>query len=258
MLSSIAIWVSLYFDRVLISQLLSVQEVGIYGIGYRLASLSSLIMMGFQTSLLPIIYSNLNRNETPKHIDKIFRYFLAIVFSFFLFLSFSVTEILEIIAPATYKNAAGLIFFLVPSIFISGMNVFVPGINIGKKTSYYIWINIMGALVNLLLNLYLIPIFGINGSALATMFSSFLVFCIQYNISQKYYYVPFRLAPIFINMMLVFAFSYCVLILKNPIISSLPMRIILFILFILSIIYSRLIDNEDFLYLKQRIKKLYN
>ena len=39
-------WASLYCDRMMIKQFLTLDDLGIYGIGFRIASLSTLILIG--------------------------------------------------------------------------------------------------------------------------------------------------------------------------------------------------------------------
>ena len=56
--SGVAVWLSLYVDRLMINYFLTIEEVGLSGIGYRLASIASLVMVGFKGALTPLIYSN--------------------------------------------------------------------------------------------------------------------------------------------------------------------------------------------------------
>jgi O-antigen/teichoic acid export membrane protein len=80
--------------------------------------------------------------------------------------------------------------FLVLSAFLSGMHVFAPGLGIAKKTKHIAVINIVGALLNVGLNVFLVPRFGILGAATATLISSSCVFGGFMIFSQRLYPVP--------------------------------------------------------------------
>lgn len=188
--SSIAVFLSLYIDRLMINHYLSLEEVGIYGIGYRLASIVGLLMIGFKGALTPLIYNNYNKKNTPKDLAVIFRYFSAAALVVFLGLSIFSKEILTIITTPAYIPASQVVIYLVPAIFFSNMYVFAPGITITKKTHFLIYINMGGALVNFLLNLVLIPLYGIPGAAIATFIGYGFVFGVHMVISQKLYFVP--------------------------------------------------------------------
>jgi O-antigen/teichoic acid export membrane protein len=69
--------------------------------------------------------------------------------------------------------------------------IFAPGLDIEKKTKTIAMINIVSAVMNILLNILLIPFLGIMGSALATLISSSLLFLIYMTLSQKIYAIPY-------------------------------------------------------------------
>lgn len=50
-------------------------DVGIYGVGARIASLVALLMVGFQSGYIPIVFHNHAAPETPLQMARVFRYF---------------------------------------------------------------------------------------------------------------------------------------------------------------------------------------
>ncbi|MDP3684826.1 MAG: oligosaccharide flippase family protein, partial [Ignavibacteria bacterium] len=48
----------LYIDRIAIKNLMSLSDVGIFGIAYRFSAIVSLVLSGFQTAMAPLIYKN--------------------------------------------------------------------------------------------------------------------------------------------------------------------------------------------------------
>jgi len=190
--SSIAVFVSHYIDRLMINHFLSQTDLGLYGIAFRLSSIVSLAIIGFQGALTPLIYTHFRSKETPANIAAIFRAFLFFAVTLFYGLSAFADEILHLLATPEYYPAANLVVFLVPGILISNMYVFAPGIGIAKKTHFSLWINVIGAITNTCLNYYLIPMFSTNGAAVATLLGFLLVFTLNVHYSQKFYPIPYN------------------------------------------------------------------
>lgn len=188
--SSIAVFVVLYVDRIMIRTLMSIDALGIYAVGYRVASIVMLLMAGFQTALTPLIYTYYREATTPQELARIFRYFIAFALGLFGGLSIFAPEIVAILTAPDYYGAAGLIPILIPAILLYRMYIFAPGLSIAKQTGIIAVINLLGAVINVGLNLALISQFGLPGAALATLLSAAVSFGIHVVFSQKHYFVP--------------------------------------------------------------------
>lgn len=194
--SGVAVWISLYIDRIMINHFLSVDEVGLYGIGYRLASVAGLVMVGFQGALTPLVYTYYRQAETPRQLARIFRFFLVFALMVFLGLSLFATDILRLLTTEPFYGGAVVVIYLVPAMLLANMYIFAPGMGIAKKTHYLIWINVGGALLNIVFNYLLIPVLGIVGAGLATMLGYLAVFAVKMMVSQHLYHVPHLWRPI--------------------------------------------------------------
>lgn len=189
--SGVAIFVSLYIDRIAIKELLGLDELGIYGLAYRFAAVASLVMIGFQSSLMPLIYKHYKEEQTPKNIAKLFDGF--VVFALFV-VSGSILfskEVVILMSTKEYYDAATLIPLLVMAVFFSNMYIFAPGMGIAKKTKTIALISVSSAIINTILNYTMIPIFGLQGAALATVISTIIVFYVRIVISNRYYFINY-------------------------------------------------------------------
>jgi len=189
--SSIAVFVATYIDRIAINKLMSLSDVGIYGVGYRFATIVSFIMVGFQGALTPLIYAHYKNKETPSEISRIFRYFLAVIIPLILLLGIFSREILMIFTTKAYYSADAVIPILAAAIVLSKMYVFFPGLSIAKKTKYIALINILVAAENSAFNFMLIPYLGIKGAAIATLTSALSSFIMYVILSQKFYKISY-------------------------------------------------------------------
>jgi len=194
--SSISVFISLYINRLMINHYLSLGEVGLFGVGFRLASIVGLVMVGFQGALTPLVFTHYREEQTPRQLALIFRVFLAFALLVFLSLSLFASEILYVMTTPAYYSAAQVVIYLVPAILLSNMYIFAPGIGIAKRTHLVLWINVGGASLNTLLNWLLIPQFGITGAAVATLLGSGCVFAAYMAFSQSLYRVPHQWRPL--------------------------------------------------------------
>lgn len=183
-------FVTNYIDRMSIRTLLSLEDLGRYGIGFRLASLVGLIMIGFSSSLTPLVYANYQKHETRAEIARIFRFFLLIALPAVLFLALFSKEMLWVFTGPAYYSAWIVMPILAPGLLLISMFNFAPGIDIAKKTKVSAMIQVATALLSVALNFLLIPWFGIAGSALATLLSGIFSFSAYMAYSQRYYSVP--------------------------------------------------------------------
>jgi O-antigen/teichoic acid export membrane protein len=188
--SGIAVFVGLYIDRLMINHYSTLDDVGIFGMGFRVASIVGVVIVGFQVSLTPLIYSHYRDPATPPQLARIFRIFVSFALLMFLVVSLFAKEILMVLTVPAYYDAASIVVFLVPAILLSNMYIFAPGTAIEKKTHLILWINVAGAVFNVFLNALLIPSFGIHGAAAAKLLSYSLVFGAYMWYSQKLYHVP--------------------------------------------------------------------
>ena len=172
--SSIAVFVNVAIDRLMINYYLSLEEVGLYGIGYRLASVSTLVLVGFQMALTPLSVSiTMNRRHHTSQLT-IFRTFLAIAVVIFLILSFRRCCPLDprhrrIMLPAKWSSS----WYCNPA--LADVHL-CAGIGIAKKTHLFVWINAGGAILNIFFNWMLIPRVGYVGAGIATLMGYACVF----------------------------------------------------------------------------------
>jgi O-antigen/teichoic acid export membrane protein len=202
-LSSVGIWAVLYVDRISINSLLGAESVGIYAVAYRVATVISVLTTGFQNALTPLVYQHHAEPETPFALARIFTRFVAASLMVLLGLSLFSREIVSRIAPSEYAQAAPLIAPLTASMLCSGVYVFAVGLGLAKRTGVLAMVNLMSAVLNLGLNLWLIPQLGLIGSALATLVSAMLGSALQFVLGHRFYPVPYPWVRVGFNVVLI-------------------------------------------------------
>lgn len=190
--SSIAVFVAMYIDRFAIKELMTLRDLGLYGVGYRLASLAGLLMLGVQAALTPLVFARYRDPETPAHLAQLFRLFVAFALLVVAGLALFAGELLLVFTTPEYVEGARVVPLLAPAILLSGMYIFAPGLGIAKRTGGIAMISTGAAVVNTVLNFTLIPFLGIEGAALASFVSGLAAFTAFMVLSQRLYPVPHR------------------------------------------------------------------
>jgi len=206
--SSLGIFVALYIDRIALKELMDLSDVGLFGVGYRVASITGLLMVAFQSSLMPIVYTHYRETNAPLELARIFRYFVAIALLICLVLGLFAPEIIHLITTPDYYAGALVVPLLAPAVLLYNMYIFAPGLAIAKQTGWMAVINIMCAIENTILNFGLIPYWGITGAALSTFISASSLFAAYMIASQRLYHVPHAWKPLGISALIVFGMLY--------------------------------------------------
>jgi O-antigen/teichoic acid export membrane protein len=188
--SGVGVFLNGYADRLIIQHLRSLAEVGIYGVGYRLAMVVSLLLVGFQGATMPLILAHHSEPSTPRDVARIFRLFSALALSAFVLLSVMGPPALHVLADPAYQDAATVVPFLVLGWLFAGMYMFAPGIVIAKDTIIAAKLTVAAGLANVAIVLALVPILGIEGAGLGTALTSLAWFAALMHASQRRYPVP--------------------------------------------------------------------
>ena len=203
--SSLAVFIYQFVDRIAIKQILSLDELGIYGIGCRIASLMGLVLFGVSTGLSPLIYHHYREAGSPREIARIFRYVMFLAFLLLLFLCAFSGPLILIFTTSKFLAAAPLIPILAATTLAFQLYIFAPGLAIAKKTTGMTIISLTVATVNTILNILAIPVFGIIGAALASLFSGLLCFVMHVTLSQKHYRIDYSLPRVVISSFIILA-----------------------------------------------------
>lgn len=188
--SSLAVVFALYFDRIALKELMGLSDVGVYAVGQKISLVVTLALVGFRSALTPLIYANHERDSTPGDLAKIFRVFCVAALAMTLCLSVFAREIVGLISSEAFHGAASVVPLLIFSVLLANMYIFAPGLELSRRTGSISAINIAVAVLNLVLNYLLIPVFGILGAALSALLAFGTGFVVYMYASQRLYPVP--------------------------------------------------------------------
>jgi O-antigen/teichoic acid export membrane protein len=188
--ASIGVFLNGYADRLAIQSKLSLADVGIYGVGYRLSLIVGLTLIGFQGALLPQVLSRHADPGTPFQLTRIFRLFCALALTVLVLVSTFADELIRLLTPPEYYAADDIVPLVVAAAFFAGMYIFAPGLNIAKRTLPVAAITVLGGLANLGLAFALVVPLGIEGAALSFLVTEMATFAALMWWSQQLYPAP--------------------------------------------------------------------
>lgn len=191
-LSSLGVIMSLLVDRIMIKEMLTFEDLAIYGVAARFASLGGLLVMGFQSALAPLIYNSLENTNLNSNLKKMFFGYTVIAFFIVLLLYYISDELIEIVVGKSYIQSSEIMTLLALSVLIQSAAMFFPGLSIVKKTHILAFINIFTGLFNILLNYIMLPKYGVMGAAYSTLITSSLYFILNSYFSEQNYPLIFN------------------------------------------------------------------
>ena len=173
-LSGISVMVSVRIDQVLIGQMLNDKQVGIYSAAARISEVWYFIPFAITSSFLPLLVESKKTSEAL-YYDRLQRFcnvqaFIGIGFA--LFITVAASPLTRLLYGPAYAGSAGVLRILIwGSILMPISGGWTNWMLLENRTKAMFYFQVFGAAVNVIMNLVLIPHFGIAGSAYATLIS---------------------------------------------------------------------------------------
>lgn len=201
-------WIFNSSDRVMITRLIGLGEAGVYSVGAKLGMASQLIYTAFAGGWQFFAFSTMKEENQVENNSKVFEYLGCISFVATMFICAVAKPLFGILFPEAYHRA----FIVSPYLFLAPLlqMLFQVADNqflVVKKT----WPNLVllstGAIINIVLNLFLIPRLGIEGASIATMIGYVVsdVICVIVLIRMRLMVISKR----FIMVVMVFVVAFC-------------------------------------------------
>ena len=205
---ALIIFIFTFSDLICIKEMLDMNELGVYSVGNKIASILTFTSLGVSAALSPLIYKHYKEPDTPQKIAMLFRIFSSLSFVVLAFISFFSSDIILLMANENYSNAANVIPFLLVAIYLNSFVPFFPGLYIGKKTFLISIIAVCTGILNVVLNIWLIPENGIVAASAVTAFSFGLNFLLLYFFSQRQFRINASVIPTLIIIISLLALLY--------------------------------------------------
>ncbi len=191
--SALLLWVTNFSDRFFLVKLTDTAEVGLYSVGVRIASAMVLLLTAFRMAWPAFAYSIKNDEEARRTY--------AWVLTYLVVLSSWIAAALTLVSPwlvtwltapefASASRVVGPLAFAAVS--FGGFIVLSIGIGRARRTQFTWVVTGVAAVVNVTLNLTLIPSYGMMGAAIATVAAYTVMFAGMAWWAQRIFPCPYQ------------------------------------------------------------------
>ena len=193
--SALALIAINFSDRIFLSHLSTLAEVGRYELGVRIASAMVLLLTAFRTAWPAFAYSIESDEEAKRTYAFVLTYLVALASWLALTLGVLSEWLVRVLAPSNEafwpgeRVVAPLAF---AAAIFAGYVVVSIGVGRARRTGFNWVITGAAAVVNAVLNLLLVPEYGMEGAAAAALASFAVLFVAMAWHAQRVYPVPYQ------------------------------------------------------------------
>jgi O-antigen/teichoic acid export membrane protein len=168
--SALMLWVTNFSDRFFLLKLADAGEVGLYSVGVRIASAMALLLTAFRTAWPAFAYSIDDDREAKATYAWVLTYVMAFMAWVATGLALLSPWLVDWIAAPAFSSSSKVVGPLAFSVVLfSGYVVIAIGLGRTRRTQFNWVVTGVAAVINVSLNLLLIPEYGMMGAAVATL-----------------------------------------------------------------------------------------
>lgn len=203
---------TMHSDRVQLGE----AAVGIYSYANKIPNLISMVStIFFQAWNMSAISEN-DSADRSNFYSKVYSAYEAVLFIASAGLLLLIKPVTSVLINSSNYSEYGSVYIYTPILIVAvlfmSLNQFLSSIySATKNTKNSFWTALAACVVNLIMNYFLIPEWGIQGAAIATLLSYY--FCFWLRIIDARYYVPFKFSgrKSLVNTAALFAMSWLII-----------------------------------------------
>lgn len=184
-------------DRIIISYVYTdVQEglraTGIYGANYKLSILMSLFIQAFRYAAEPFFFNHAKDNDKRHIYAAVMNYFTLVCLVLFLTVTLYIDVFKHFINNRYWEGLHVVPILLLANMFLGMYYNLSIWYKLSDNTNKGAMISAIGAVITILANIVLVPLWGYTGSAWATLICYVSMAIICYAMGAKYYPIPYQ------------------------------------------------------------------
>ena len=249
---SLAYYITTISDRILIDKYLNLNDLGIYGTASTLALILNIFSYGAYKAFEPFIFKSWGSENFSRVFERIRNNFVCVLLFGSVGLSLFSKEFFQIFSGVKFHGAYFYVPMIIIGVYCSSVKMLYGTVVTAKgKTKINSGISIFGAVISVVLNISLLPVFGLVAAALV----SSLVLAIECLILIWYAKLDIQRNTPVVSFLMVclMTFLFVYMINLDNIILSIILKIIVLIVTLL--ILSKILSVNPFETLKGFIKK---
>lgn len=194
-------------DKMSLNFYCSYSDVGIYSATMTIVNIFAIIQSTFNSLWAPMATEHYSEDSTDRSFYQKGNQIITVVMFFCGFSLIFCKDIFALLLGEKYREAAYILPFLCfHPIMYTVSETTTSGINFAKKSKMHIVVAGVSCITNIIGNTILVPLLGCKGAAISTGLSYIVFFTLRTIISNKYFYVDFRLKQYY--LLTLFAIGY--------------------------------------------------
>jgi O-antigen/teichoic acid export membrane protein len=192
--AALALWAVNFIDRLFIALFKGQGEVGVYSVAVRVSSAIVFLMIAFRTAWPAFAYSIEDDREARRTYSYVLTYVVLVTCWTSLAFGLLSPWIVHVLArnPSFHRASEAVALLSFGGAAYTAYTVMAIGSGRARKTQWNWVIAGIAAVVNVVLNVLLIPPYGMMGAAIATAAAYLALFLGMIIYSQEVYYVPYQ------------------------------------------------------------------
>lgn len=260
LLSSLTGLISTNVDRFLINHFLTLQALGIYALAFKFSSLlDNLIGEPFNRSYGAFRFSVMKSEDAAVVQVRIVRYLFMGLSVLGLGIIYFTYDLLVVMSKPDYWPAADILpLLMVGSLLRVITYPLQTGILYEKKTRYIFYIGLLSAITSSVANFLLIQWAGLIGACIALVLTATIILIVTNRISQRYFSVRYEYRRLcMIAAITIFFYLLSLPFIHQPLYWGVPLKLSLYLIFVILLINSKLLDPEEIAWLKSAFSKIF-
>lgn len=225
--------VNAQFDRIVINRYVGESSTGLYSFAYNIGMIIAVLTLSLDQAWSPWVYETMQNGESYKIKSRaeLYRNFYTLFYALLLFAS---PELIKIMVDSSYWESLVIIPYIFAGYYLSFMYTLeVKTEFFYRKTSLISVGTVLSAIINIILNIVFVPIYGYIAAAITTTISYLALFVFHYLITSRIirkniYGIKFHLKSLLYMIVITIYYMYFI--------KSIMMRIV-GILVVLAMVY---------------------
>jgi len=182
-------------DRYSLNSLALLKYVAVYTMAYKISSVLKLVIVdSIKMAVTPLVLKKMDAPDNGRFYAKTMLYSSFVLMLGIIAVSLFSYEVIKVISRSSeFWIASMIVPVLALSVFFMNMRETTSyGLIIRKRTGVIGTTVVISGILNIGLNLLLIPLWNIAGAAIATLVTQVVFWSLNYYFSQKEYFIPYE------------------------------------------------------------------
>jgi O-antigen/teichoic acid export membrane protein len=186
--SSYSMLIIILSDRIILERYVEWAELGIYTVAFSLTNLISLFTQSLYKSIEPYIFNNIENNNFKSRFLEVRKAYLFVISTVTLAFIVFINDFIQIFFDNKYIESSKFSGTLAIGTLLFGFYlIYTPILIALKKQKIIFSTSIIAAVLNVAINLILIPIIGVYGAIFSSIFSFFVISFVAIIYVRKFY-----------------------------------------------------------------------